>query len=555
MVTHDLEGHEFEKTYNNDKSLSEIQREHEKENEFVVVVVKVVHECDDFGVDVLRFHTCLTDILSFLKKLEWWFEQDIDDEEEEDEEGEGGSEVVLTMHNRIILSHRKSLWVRWIYTYKLRGCSFWEVLIRADSSWGWCKLLQLHDTIRPFFVSTLGDGMNTSMLFDNWCLHSPLSLRITPRDVSNAGFNLACRVADFMVNGVWNWPQTWTLKVPDIAFIIAPNLDHNKRDLIQWMSKNGRLSMFSVSKAWEDLRPRGFKVRWTRVVWYSHCISSHAFHLWLTLRWSLKTQDKLRQGDVGTADLRTLRCPMCNMLRDSHSHLFFECSLSSQVWCLVRSLAELDCVPPLMHLIVIHLILIYSQRTTRSIIGRLVVAATTYLIWIERNNRLFKNSRRSPKDIRDMIVVTVRLKLLSFRFKNTAKVKAFLMKWNMPCGFQIYVHLRRVSCVRSSSPLRLMWTSPRVPAYLDNWNTAPLQALDLMVHDLDRFFNGVECVVDLDFIQRTFKLMVITKALTLGGLVRSFLLRASAAMFAFTSHVVDSQDIYRDSAKIESIKD
>ncbi|GJX77503.1 hypothetical protein Tco_0324314 [Tanacetum coccineum] len=50
-------------------------------------------EGDDFGVDVLRFHTCLTDILGFLEKLEWWFEQDIDDEGEEDEEGEGGGEV------------------------------------------------------------------------------------------------------------------------------------------------------------------------------------------------------------------------------------------------------------------------------------------------------------------------------------------------------------------------------------------------------------------------------------------------------------------------------
>nr|GEX33910.1 hypothetical protein [Tanacetum cinerariifolium] len=50
-------------------------------------------EGDDFGVDVLHFHTCLIDILGFLEKLEWWFEQDIDDDEEDDEEGEGGSEV------------------------------------------------------------------------------------------------------------------------------------------------------------------------------------------------------------------------------------------------------------------------------------------------------------------------------------------------------------------------------------------------------------------------------------------------------------------------------
>ncbi|GKC87107.1 hypothetical protein Tco_1147756, partial [Tanacetum coccineum] len=33
---------------------------------------------DDFGVDVLRFYTCLTDILGFLEKFRWWFEQDIE---------------------------------------------------------------------------------------------------------------------------------------------------------------------------------------------------------------------------------------------------------------------------------------------------------------------------------------------------------------------------------------------------------------------------------------------------------------------------------------------
>ncbi|GJR00934.1 putative reverse transcriptase domain-containing protein [Tanacetum coccineum] len=48
---------------------------------------------DDFGVDVLRFHTCLTDILGFLEKLEWWFEQDIDKEEERFEGDKDGGEV------------------------------------------------------------------------------------------------------------------------------------------------------------------------------------------------------------------------------------------------------------------------------------------------------------------------------------------------------------------------------------------------------------------------------------------------------------------------------
>ncbi|GKE76013.1 hypothetical protein Tco_1542133, partial [Tanacetum coccineum] len=73
LVTYDLEGYEFETLEGSGcESFWE--------------------ECDDFRVDVLRFHTCLTDILGFLEKLEWWFEQDINDEGEEDEEGDGGSE-------------------------------------------------------------------------------------------------------------------------------------------------------------------------------------------------------------------------------------------------------------------------------------------------------------------------------------------------------------------------------------------------------------------------------------------------------------------------------
>nr|GEU99285.1 retrovirus-related Pol polyprotein from transposon TNT 1-94 [Tanacetum cinerariifolium] len=45
LVKHDLEGYEFEKICNDDKSLSEIQLEHKKEDEFVVMVMKVVYEC------------------------------------------------------------------------------------------------------------------------------------------------------------------------------------------------------------------------------------------------------------------------------------------------------------------------------------------------------------------------------------------------------------------------------------------------------------------------------------------------------------------------------
>nr|GEX58214.1 reverse transcriptase domain-containing protein [Tanacetum cinerariifolium] len=71
-----------QKTCNNDKSLSEIQIEYEKEDEFVMVVMKVVHE---YCMMVVK--KIVNRLLEEVEKLEWWFEQDIDDEEGEHEEG------------------------------------------------------------------------------------------------------------------------------------------------------------------------------------------------------------------------------------------------------------------------------------------------------------------------------------------------------------------------------------------------------------------------------------------------------------------------------------
>ncbi|GJR38847.1 homeodomain-like protein [Tanacetum coccineum] len=175
-------------------------------------------------------------------------------------------------------------------------------------------------------------------------------------------------------------------------------------------------------RAWEAFRPRGNEVNWFRIVWFPHSIPRHSFHLWLVMRNSLKTQDKLRQWDVGiNTDLNLLRCSLCNTQSDSHAHLFFECPYSSKVWKLVRHLADMELVPPILYDIVAHLQSMANKRTARSIFGKLILAASSYFVWLERNNRLFKNVKRTPEELRDVIMVTVRLKLLSFKFKNSAK--------------------------------------------------------------------------------------------------------------------------------------
>nr|GEX90928.1 hypothetical protein [Tanacetum cinerariifolium] len=229
-------------------------------------------------------------------------------------------------------------------------------------------------------------------------------------------------VAGLISNITWTWPQGWLNKAPDIGNIANIQLA-DQDDELQWRDSSGKIGSFSVKGEWEALRTRGLDVAWYNIVWFTHAIPQNSFHLWLVMRNSLKTQDLLRSWDVGPiVDLASLRCLLCDRQRDSHNHLFFECKFSARVWSYVRDLAELENVPPILTDIVEILHVTGKPKSARSIIGRLIVAATTYYIWKERNSRIFNKVNRTPEEIRDMITVTIRLKLLTFKFKNKTNV-------------------------------------------------------------------------------------------------------------------------------------
>ncbi|GJY45931.1 hypothetical protein Tco_0434994 [Tanacetum coccineum] len=70
---------------------------------------------------------------------------------------------------------------------------------------------------------------------------------------------------------------------------------------------------------------------------------------------------------------------------DSHNHLFFECPFASEVWDRMKGLAGLDSSSPNIYAIIIGLIPIASRRSIQCLIAKLVVAASAYYIWQERN--------------------------------------------------------------------------------------------------------------------------------------------------------------------------
>ncbi|GJR69255.1 hypothetical protein Tco_0015320 [Tanacetum coccineum] len=304
------------------------------------------------------------------------------------------NKALMVSHIWKLLSLKESLWVKWIHVYKLKARSFWDIPYRGNMTWGWRKILQLRPLIRSFIWSCIGDGSQTSMWFDRWCAASPLSSIISSRDIFRAGWNLSTKVRDLIHEGNWHWPNDWTTKYPLLCDIPVPMISNEKCDYLEWRDNDGVGKPFSVYHVWNSIRPRDNVVPWADFVWFRNCIPRHAFNMWLIIKKRLKTQDSLCVWDVAAG--HSTVCSLCETQPDSHEHLFFECAFSQQIWMHLKKFAGLS----------------NSGYTT--------------------NRRLFKNTKRSAKDVIECVMSSVRMKLLSCHFKKSKDGLAFARLWELP---------------------------------------------------------------------------------------------------------------------------
>nr|GFA46005.1 hypothetical protein [Tanacetum cinerariifolium] len=260
--------------------------------------------------------------------------------------------------------------VKWIHAYKLKGRSFWEVPLRGNLSWGWRKILQIHQLVRPFFWSKIGTGVSTCAWTDMWNMHSPLSQVISSRDIHRAGFSMGLKVADIISHGSWTWPNEWQVKYSCLSNINVPNLSATSDSIVVRDLLHKEVN-FSVSAIWGCIRTQNNKVSWYNVVWFPQQIPRYATHLWLVMKRKLKTQDLIRTWDLINPNVN-LMSPFCNTTSNSHEHLFFACSFSHRVWEVVKDFTGVSNIPSDLDAITNYIISMDSCGSLKGISCRLV---------------------------------------------------------------------------------------------------------------------------------------------------------------------------------------
>ena len=145
------------------------------------------------------------------------------------------------------------------------------------------------------------------------------------------------------------------------------------------------------------------------LLWFPGHIPKHSFILWLASLHRLHTMDRLQRHGV----IASPECVLCGSAAETHDHLFFDCSFSSTVWRDITAKTLMTWPPfswgSLIQWASLHL---RCRRDFRQVLARLVLSATVYFLWYERNNRVFHQRRRFRWEIIAEIYDYVRSRLL-----------------------------------------------------------------------------------------------------------------------------------------------
>ncbi|KAJ9536539.1 hypothetical protein OSB04_un000291 [Centaurea solstitialis] len=285
-----------------------------------------------------------------------------------------------------VMTKQNTLWVRWIYAHVLRDANFWFARKNGRWSWMFSKMMALRSELRPFVSVRVGDGRLLNAWEDRWLPCGPL-VHLIPYRVYHAVSLSVSSTVNQLLQVMQNWPPSWVERCPQLAMFDLPVINQNDMDVFCWDADGGK-EEFSVQRAYCSFRGPLPTIPWAKRVWFKGHIPKHSFCLWLVCLCRLPTQDRLADWKHDPPDYK---CSLCKVCRDSHAHLFFECDYAKDVWDMVKTKMRWNDAPSTWEALVTYL--------SGPAIGHgsmpylLALSAAVYMIWAERNRRLFTEEK------------------------------------------------------------------------------------------------------------------------------------------------------------------
>ena len=248
----------------------------------------------------------------------------------------------------------------------------------------------------------------------HWLDGQPLSLRFPL--LYKHSINKATSVRDALTDRGWvanikrnpsratltEYLQLWALLES-----AAPTLLDDEEDKVIWrLTSSGK---YTASSAYHALLYGHIPSQALHQVWNSKAIPKCRMHAWLLLRERCLTADNLAKRGWPHDPI----CKLCFIHPETAVHLAATCSYTTQVWSEVLQKVSLPAVlgPTTSTLNLQDWWLACSKLAPPNIVDRWrsVALLSWWMLWKERNNRIFNNKASPPAVLAEKIVTEISL--------------------------------------------------------------------------------------------------------------------------------------------------
>ena len=180
-------------------------------------------------------------------------------------------------------------------------------------------------------------------------------------------------------------------------------LSVGKRDVRLWKpDAKGNFIMKSFYNVLIDSSNGGGVGLWRRF-WDPYIPPRVMVFCWLVRKEKILTRDKLRRRNHFIVN----GCPMRSRDEETAHHLFLHCNLARNVWMILFARFGISWVMPWSVEDLFQLWYFKCRFACDRILWTFLLYAFLWKVWLERNNRIFKNNGRIVEDIVEIIVRTV----------------------------------------------------------------------------------------------------------------------------------------------------
>ncbi|XP_020266403.1 uncharacterized protein LOC109841891 [Asparagus officinalis] len=231
---------------------------------------------------------------------------------------------------------------------------------------------------------SIGNGESTSLWFDPW-IHEGRIIELiqhpTPQLTSTENWT----VSHIIQNSQWN--ITLPCLMPLVNAIAEIKISEQSDQWVWLPEVSGK---FSFASAWDQVRTHFNSFDLYNVIWFPSANPKMACCLIKCIYNRMATRDRLSKFGITSVE----DCVLCSGEKESRDHLFFQCPFTAFIWKLCKLKLRLD--PTVIQDLTseaLHIQQKFKVRDRTFKLARLVLSATVWHIWQERNRRIFHNQR------------------------------------------------------------------------------------------------------------------------------------------------------------------